>query len=256
VYTFIIFVAAMMMLTLSSRSAPCSDGNKQIALTYAQESGAGSETVTFAVSAHLSSVTQKEETVYIDYEKLRLYRYSRKNNSCESFPLNDPAKTPGQPAGGEEQARQDMIKILGSFRVITSGERQKIQGYACRKKHILFAADLSSSQVAVSPEISRFGQNFTESTVSYWVTTEVQELDTLLYHAGTRHEIFQANPLLRQVDVTGLLEPLQGLPVMIEKKTRQDAIQLTLMNISRKSSKDRIPAVPEECLKSAFRNRN
>jgi len=212
-----------------------------------QDSGTGREIITYAVSSQIFSITKGNETVFIDYEQLRLYRYRKSENSCKSFPLNNPAQTVQESTGREEIALQRMSKLLGSFKVIATDERRKIKNYKCLKKHILFASDLSFSQMVISPVIKQFGQDFTESMVTYWVTRDIDGFETLLKIARRHKEIYKANPLLRQIDIVGLVEVLEGVPVKIKKKIQKDTEEYTLLSVERTSEKDEVFNLPKIC---------
>lgn len=244
-----------------SSLAPTTAGSEVILVSYSKESSTPQdsrtvrEITTYAVSSQFSSITKEDETVFIDYDHLRLYRHRKSNNSCEVFPLNNPSPVVKEASSDEKTALHSMRNLVGSTKVITTDEHRKIENYSCLKKHILFASELSFSQMVKAPVIKQFGQDFTESMVTYWVTKDIDNLDTLLKIAHKHKEIYQANPLLRQIDMAGLIEMLEGFPVMIEKKTRQDIEKYTLISLERTSSTNESFILPEICRKIIRNNK-
>jgi hypothetical protein len=242
-------------MILCSWHAPTTAGSEEISVIYSKESstpqdnGTVKEIITYAVSSQISSITKENETVFIDYDHLRLYRHHKSENSCESFTLNNPSPVIKETSSDKKTALHSMKNLVGSTKVITTDEHRKIEGYNCQKKHILFASDLSFSQMVTPPVIKQFGQDFTESMATYWVTRDIDGLDALLKIARKHKEIYQANPLLRQIDMVGLFEMLEGFPVMIEKKTRQDIEKYTLISLKRTSNTNESFILPEICRK-------
>lgn len=212
-----------------------------------QDSGTGREIITYAVSTQISTITKGNEIVFIDYEQLRLYRFRKSNNSCKSFPLNNPAQAVQKPTSREEIDLQKVSNLLGSFKVIDNDERWEITNYNCQKKYIHFAYELSFSQMVKSPVIRQFGQDFTESMVTYWVTKDIDGFDTLLEIASRSKEICKANPFLRQIDMVRLVEVLEGVPIKIKKKIQKDTEEYTLLSVERMSEKDELFILPKIC---------
>ena len=130
-------------MILSSWFAPNTAGSEVTSWSYSivnstlQGSGTGREEITYAVSAHISSITKGNETVFIDYEQFRLYRYSKMDNSCKSFHLNNPSKAVRKSTDPKETAFEKMINMLGSFKVIATDNSRIINNYTCQEKHIL-----------------------------------------------------------------------------------------------------------------------
>lgn len=228
-------------------------GSDVVKLTYAKESKTlqdnetEKEKITYAVSSQITAFSEASETVFIDYGQLRLYRHNKLNNSCRPFSLKNPTTTNNTTAEKEEIALQRLSNLLGHFKVIATNERKKIKTYNCQRKQIHFAYELSFSQMVVAPTINQFGQNFTESLVTYWVAEEFDSYDFLMKIARKHKGIYNATPLLRQVDMLGLLEALEGVPVKISKKVDKAIREYTLFSVEKTSEKDVLFTLPEVC---------
>ena len=190
----------------------------------------GNETkkiIAYAVNSEITKIEYLNEIIYIDYAKYAFYKYNKLEGTCLQFPLN--SKNITEPIDTKDINKKRNISLIGSLKVFTTTEHKKIFHYNCSLKNVLFGADLAMSQMVSPLVVHEFNQKFTESMVGYYVSKDVVGLNTLLHIAQKRSEVFKNNPLLRQVDIIGLLEILKGFPVQIIQKGR-DTDSLTTLS--------------------------
>lgn len=190
----------------------------------------GNETkrnISYSVNPEITRIEDAKEIIYIDYAKYALYTYNKLDGACLKFPLKSNNIT--EPVDTKEGINKRNISSIGSLKVFTTTEHKEIGHYNCSLRHVLFGADLAMFQMVSPLVVHEFNQKFTESMVGYYVSKDVVGLKTLLHTAQKRSVVFKNNPLLRQVDIIGLLEILEGFPVQIIKKNR-DTDSLTTLS--------------------------
>jgi len=187
------------------------------------------DTITYSVNSTISKIEYQNEIIYIDYGKGTLFRYNKLKQSCVEFPLSS-YKTNESPKPLEDPRKRSIL-LIGSLKVLTTKEHKKVSDYNCSLKHIMFGADLGMYQMIAPLVVHELGHNFTESMISYSVSNEVTDFSNLLAIAQKRNDVFKNNPLLRQIDIVGLLEILGGFPVQTTFKSRDTTSTTTLIDV-------------------------
>jgi len=175
--------------------------------------------ITFSVNNNITTMDDEKEIISIDYANSILYRYDKQRDECSSFPFSS----------NMSLKENNMLK-LSNFRLFATNKFQKIAHHNCQLKRILFGADFAKSQMIVSPTSNVFGQIFTESMVSYCVSINIANFSRILAIAKQHNIFFESNQFLRQIDIIGLFEILQGFPVQIIKIANNTKTTLSLMN--------------------------
>lgn len=206
-----------------------------------------SETITYSVNSEISKIEDTKKIIYIDYAKNYFYRYDKSNRSCLKFPFN--SNQVNEPVNTEKDINSRNISLVSSFKVFTTTEHKEIAHYNCSLKHILFGADLAMFQMVAPLVVHEYGQRFTESMVGYCVSDDVVGLNTLFNIAQKRNDVFKNNPLLRQIDIVGLLEILDGFPVQITQKIHETDFVTTLASNLEPIKDEKKLSLPVECRK-------
>lgn len=174
-----------------------------------------SRLITYSVNSEITKIEAENEIIYIDYANYILYRYNKPKGPCLKFPINSSRSTKTADIKNDLEKRN--TSLISDFKVFTTDEYKEIANYDCYLKRILFGADLAKFQMVAPLIVHEFGQKFTEAMVSYYVSQDVFGFNCLLKIAQKHSDIFQNNPLLRQIDIVGLFEILHGFPVQVSK---------------------------------------
>ena len=203
------------------------------------------EHITYLISPQVTKIRYSNEIIYINYHKHILYRYNKADKVCLKFPLISNNKN--KPTDTEEALKKRNISAISSLKVFSTTERKEIAQYDCSLKHVMYGADLAMFQMVAPLVAHEFGQSFTESMVGYYVSDEVFGLHTLYKIAQKRSDVFNNNPLLRQIDIVGLLEILNGFPVQINQKLRDTDSVTTLLGNPEPNKDNTLFILPAEC---------
>jgi len=203
------------------------------------------ENISYSVNSEITRIENSKEIIFIDYSKYVLYRYGKSNRSCQIFILNSGKVK--EPADTKEILKKRSLSLISSLKVFTADEQKEVANYDCSLKHVMFGADLAMLQMVTPPVVHEFGQRFTESMVGYYVSNDVAGLDTLFNIAQKRNNVFKNNPLLRQIDIVGLLEIVDGFPVQITHKSRDSVSVATLLKNPSSTNNMKLFLFPNEC---------
>ena len=193
-------------------------------------------TVTFSVNSAITNIEDEKEIISIDYANNILHRYDKRRKVCLDYPFSI-----GSPP---VYSKENNLLQLSKLRLFQTDRFQKIYRYNCRLKRILFGVDFAKFQTVAPPTTDKFGQIFTESMVSYCVSVDVAGFNSILAIAKQHRGFFESNQFLRQIDIIGLFEILNGFPVQIIKTTNN--IKTTLSLIDAPQSTNNI-VIPGQC---------
>jgi hypothetical protein len=192
----------------------------------------------YEISDSASSIVSTEESVYIDYETMLLYRLDKRSSTCRVFPLDV-----------QESVDRDAIvfanvrELMGEIVVKSNGKSQRINGVDCSGKTALLGAGVLRMKTLAPVKVEYLGQFFVETTGEYWLGPSLGELfeERIKY----RQTAFTINPLLKRIDPLGLIGLLGGIPIQGEERSKGWNLKSVLV-----SGPDSLPStltIPEEC---------
>jgi hypothetical protein len=159
----------------------------------------------------------------VDYNAHQLYTLDIKSKTFTELNLNELPGLPGV-AAGDKKKISEMLGAMMETRITPTNELKTIAGYKCRKFNVRIAI--------VNGE--------------YWVSKDVRgyrELKDLGAKVGT---IAERNPMLRQLDVPGMVEKLDGFPVFTVNHVLGGTVASTLKKIEQKSLDPALFTVPKD----------
>ena len=159
--------------------------------------------------------------VYIvDYNAMELYTLDTKTKTSSEMKLNE---LPGiEVSAADKNKMAEMMGAIMAIQVTPTEEWKTIAGYKCRRFNVRIAI--------VNGE--------------YWVSEDVKgyrELKTLGAKVGA---IAERNPMLRQIDVAGMVEKLGGFPVYTVNHVMGETVASTLKRIEQKSLDPSLFVIP------------
>ncbi len=184
------------------------------------------QAITYSVFPGVSIVEYEQEIIHIDYTEHFLYKYDKVDKECLKYPLRSSRRQ--DRIDPDANANEISTSLVSSMKIFPSTEHKKIHGHRCAVKNILFGSDLAKFQTVAPLVVTEFNQKFSESMVGYCVSDTIVGLNRLYEIAKKRDEVFQNNPLLRQIDIVGLIEVLNGFPVQINQRVGNLTMVTTL----------------------------
>ena len=190
-------------------------------------------------------IDDDKESVVVDYETGTLTRCNNLEKACDVFYLKN--QDQGNPVAPDQnlQVKEKMIDVLGSIHVEPENETKIINNISCRKINVLFGSQMTRFRMMAPVVIDKYGRQFTEYSATYWVSKKIVGYEKLIKIGEKRSLYFKANPLVRQIDITGLLQILDGFPVFIDQPLKDGRkMKSTLKFIKMKKMKKSVFTMP------------
>ena len=159
---------------------------------------AAGKTVSVTVGEGVSLVESGEESFFFDFGAGYLNFIHGKGRKCERFPFH---------------AADESELFFNSMEIRDTGKMTEKDGIPVRIKRIIFGPKAMSFRTVTSPVLHRYGVDFSPRTLDCFVRQNSDpDHHRLMQVAQDNEPYYQKYPLLRQLDPTGLLIPLQGIP--------------------------------------------
>ncbi len=157
-----------------------------------------------------ASRTDMEDRVTImDFDKMVIYQL---NPAAKTYMKNN-MKDVGRPPGmkdEEVQAFQEMMKkMIGEVEVVPTNEKKKIASYNCTKYELTMMATQSE----------------------YWLSKEVKGYEEMKALGRKMALVFDTNPMLKQMNIAGMMSRLDGFPVQMVTNLMGGTITSTLKKV-------------------------
>jgi hypothetical protein len=172
------------------------------------------------------------QIVITDFDEMILYELNPADKSYKKMDLKEMGKLPSIPEaeGGGEQASQMqarmqamMKKMAGGMQVAPTDETKTINGYKCTKYVVR--------------------SMMTES--EHWLSKDVEGYDELKAIGKKMGEAFDENPMLKQMNIAGMIAELEGFPVRTVTRVMNGKVVTTLKKIEQKPLDDKLVEMPE-----------
>lgn len=140
-----------------------------------------------------------------------------------------PIEKMGMPAGkSDEMANNPMFKAMmksmtQSAKVTPTNETKKIEGYKCKKYLV----------------------NIMMAQSDYWVSKDVKGLDEMKEIGEKSIKLFEANPMMKQTNILGMMKDLDGYPVQTVTRIMGGTMINTLKKVETKKLDKDLFKVPK-----------
>jgi len=171
---------------------------------------------------HASRTDMEDRVTIMDFDKMVIYQL---NPAAKTYVKND-MKDIGRPPGmkdEEVQAFQEMMrKMIGEVKVVATNEKKKIAGYNCTKYELAMMATRSE----------------------YWLSREVKGYEEMKAVGRKMAGVFDTNPMLKQMNIAGMMSQLDGFPVQMVTNLMGGTITSTLKKVDVKKLDKNLFIVP------------
>jgi hypothetical protein len=152
-----------------------------------------------------------------------LFQINPTEKTYHRISLEEMGRPPAGISGEQAAAQLQVMKeMMGKIQVTPTGESRKIGEYLCRKY-------LVSGMMM---------------TGEYWLSRDVPGYAELKRAAEKMKEVFDSNPMMKQMNITGMMSQLDGFPVQVTQKVLNGSLVTTLKSIEMKQLDDSLFAVP------------
>ncbi len=176
-------------------------------------------------TSNASRIEMGDGTAMImDFDSMIMYRLNTKDKTYSQMSLNDMGMPPDMPREDRQKMNQMMGEMMQSFQVTPTNETRNISGYECRKYMVSF--------MKVNSE--------------YWLSKDVKGYDELRQIGEKMTRYYSKNPMLKQMDVAGMMDKLDGFPVRTVTQMMGGTVTTTLKTVEVKPLSPSLFQVPAD----------
>jgi hypothetical protein len=183
----------------------------------------GTKVVKNYYTSHASRIEMGNGKVMImDLDKRTMLHLNPADKTYTETDMEEMAGPRNMPGVDKAQQKKMMESMMQSMQVTPTNETKTINGYKCRKYLV--------SVMMVNSE--------------YWLSKDVKGYEELKAIGEKMAKSFESNPMLKQMNIAGMMDKLDGFPVQVVSQVMGGTITNTLVKIEKKSLSDDLFKVP------------
>ncbi len=163
-----------------------------------------------------------DKVTIVDFDTMTTYQLNTKDKTYIKVTFVMPKMEGEQAQVYQDIMMKDMMIKKMVMHVTSTNETKKIAGYRCRKYNVTYMFNCQ-----------------------YWVSKDVKEYNELKAIYNKIAKIFQENPLMKRMNILGMMDKLDGFPVQAVMNMMGGTITTTLKNIKKKSLSKNLFKVPK-----------
>jgi hypothetical protein len=168
--------------------------------------------------------TEREGQISImNFDTKIMYHINPQAKTYQKINMAEIGKPP-EMKGEKANTQQQMMKnMMGNIQVTPTQETRQIAGYNCRKYQV--TGMMMNSD--------------------YWLSKDVKGYEEIKEIGNKISGIFDDNPMMKQMNIPGMISQLDGFPVQMVMNIMQGTSTTTLKKIEKKSLDKSLFSVPE-----------
>ncbi len=182
--------------------------------------------VFFTLEPGFTRIEYGDETLFLDYQNSRLFRFDIKTDNCTLFALSKPTD---KASDTDLDALERRSRLFAEVEFIGEIGKTEVNGSLCFVKRLLFGPHVIRLLTVRTPVLGRYGQTFSPGFVDFLVHPDHDIFPQLKKIAEYNELFYRSNPLLRQMDLLGLLGQLGGVPLQQKSKNGVLSLQFKVL---------------------------
>lgn len=183
-------------------------------------------TLKYYFNSKASRVELGNGKAYIfNYDAMKLFSLDAKARTFTEINLG--GQLPGLPnisGSGKQKAMDEAMAAVMAIQITPTNEMKTIEGYKCRKYNV----------------------NLPMVSGEYWVSKDVKGCRELKALGTKAASAVDRNPMLRQFNIAGMVEKLDGFPVYTVNHVMGGTVESTLKDVEQKPLDPALFAVPRD----------
>jgi hypothetical protein len=161
----------------------------------------------------------------LDYGAMKMFTLDPKAKTYAEHNLGElEAAAPDMSGSDKQQILNEAMAAILAVQVHPTDETKIIEGYRCRK----------------------FNVNVAMVKGEYWVSKDVKGYQELRTLGAKVASVLDRNPMLRQFNIAGMAEKLDGFPVYIVNHVLGGTVQTTLKDVKQRPLEPALFRVPKD----------
>ena len=181
-----------------------------------------SEIIKTYVTADASRSEKKGEITIMNFAEMTSYEIDTENKTYTRSDLNEMLKMPEMDEAQATQLKEMLKQMAESTKIVPLDETKKISGYNCRKYDV---------QMMMAKG-------------EYWVSKEVKGYLELKAFNDKMAKAFKNAPMVQLMNMSGILDKLDGFPVMTVMTAMGGTTATTVNKVEQKSLNKDLFLVP------------
>jgi hypothetical protein len=177
------------------------------------------------LTSYASRTEQNGQITIMNFDTKVMYLINPQAKTYQQINIAEMGKMPemkGQK--GQMQQQQQMMKnMMGNIQVTPTQETRQIDGYNCQK--YLVSGMMMNSD--------------------YWISKDVKGYEEVREIGKKVATIFDENPMMKQMNIAGMMGQLDGFPVQTVMNVMKGTITTTLKKIEKKPLDKSLFSVPD-----------
>ncbi|MEW6260231.1 MAG: DUF4412 domain-containing protein [Thermodesulfobacteriota bacterium] len=159
-------------------------------------------------------IEHEEGITIMDFESKMMYQLDPASKTYQQVDMATLGQPPAEMKGEEAEAAKRMIQgMMSEIQVTPTQEKKQIAGYDCQK--YLVSGMMMQSE--------------------YWLSKAVPGYSEMKEIGKKMRSLFESNPMMRQMNIAGMMDKLDGFPVQTVMHMMNGTITTTLKTIETKS---------------------
>lgn len=163
------------------------------------------------------TIDTSSETVFIDYKKGLLHRFTKDSGICRDYSLFESSMN---------QVQAAQAQLFSEVSIIHSDETSAMQ-HRTEVKTVVYGARLMGMRRAVDRNLELLGTVFTPGLMDYTVDPIHQDIGRIRKIGAKHRAINGLSPLLDRIDASRLVSMLNGVVVKVERKKKVASLHYT-----------------------------
>ena len=163
----------------------------------------------------------------IKYDDMTMYNLNPADKTYTKVDMKSlgmPPDTAGMDSEKAAQAQAMLKEMLSNMKVVPTDETKTISGYTCR----------------------RYDVNFMMVNTEYWISKDVKGYKELKEIGQRMKKAFRENPILKNTNLLGMMDSLEGFPVQITNKMMGGTSTTTVSKVEQKPLPADLFEIPQD----------
>ncbi len=160
----------------------------------------------------------------LDYNAMKMFSLDSRSKTYSELNLGDVPGVPRDMPAANKQKMGEMMGAMLAIHITPTDEFKTIEGYQCRK----------------------YNANLAVINGEYWVSKDVKGYRELKAMGAKLGAITERNPMLRQINIAGMVEKLDGFPVYAVNHIMGGTVESTLKKVEQKTLDPGLFVVPKD----------
>ena len=174
------------------------------------------------ITKDFSRTDVDNQIMIMNYKTMMMYNINPGDKTYTEVNMKEIGLPEGMDPAQAEKAQEMIKQMFGDMKVVPTNEKKTIAGYECRKYDV----------------------DFMMVKTEYWTSKQVKGYQELKEASKKMQQAFAQNPILKNTNIMGMMDSLDGFPVEIVNHMMGGSSVTTLKKVEQKKLSPSLFKVP------------